>query len=87
MLDPDIIPGWLLLCSFPAVLAFAMLCWHFIEHPALRQKASAIYCAAPSSGSPPFSSSAPRPSRKKARAASNQKEPGLPGCGRPGSNP
>ena len=44
MLDPTITPGWLLLCSFPAVLAFAMLSWHFIEHPALRRKAWAGDC-------------------------------------------
>lgn len=44
MLDPEITPVWLLLCSFPAVLAFAMLSWHFIEHPALRQKAWAGDC-------------------------------------------
>jgi len=44
MLDPDITPGWLLLCSFPAVLAFSILSWHFVEHPALRQKAWAGDC-------------------------------------------
>ena len=37
--DPAIGPGALFLCSFPAVLAVAILSWHFIEHPALRQKA------------------------------------------------
>ncbi len=41
MLDPDIGPGALFVCSFPAVLAIAVLSWHFIEHPALRLKASA----------------------------------------------
>jgi peptidoglycan/LPS O-acetylase OafA/YrhL len=44
MLDPEITPLWLLLCSFPAVLAFAILSWHCIEHPALRQKAWAGDC-------------------------------------------
>lgn len=44
MLDPQITPSWLLLCSFPAVLAFAILSWHFIEHPALRQKSWARDC-------------------------------------------
>lgn len=39
MLDPAITPMALLACSFPAVLAFAMLSWHFVEHPALRRKA------------------------------------------------
>ena len=39
MLDPRLDPGALLAISFPAVLAFAMLSWHFIEHPALEQKA------------------------------------------------
>jgi peptidoglycan/LPS O-acetylase OafA/YrhL len=38
-LDPAIGPGALFLCSFPAVLAVAILSWHFIEHPALRRKA------------------------------------------------
>ena len=38
MLDPAITPGALLLCSFPAVLGFAILSWHFVEHPALSQK-------------------------------------------------
>jgi peptidoglycan/LPS O-acetylase OafA/YrhL len=37
--DPGIGPGALFACSFPAVLAVAILSWHFIEHPALRQKA------------------------------------------------
>jgi peptidoglycan/LPS O-acetylase OafA/YrhL len=37
--DPAIGPWALLVCSFPAVLAAAILSWHFIEHPALRQKA------------------------------------------------
>jgi len=41
MLDPDIGPAALFLCSFPAVLAIAVLSWHFVEHPALRLKASA----------------------------------------------
>jgi len=39
MLDPRIPPAWLFVCSFPAVLAFAILSWHFVEHPALRRKA------------------------------------------------
>lgn len=39
MLDPQITPAWLFICSFPAVLAFAILSWHFVEHPALRRKA------------------------------------------------
>jgi peptidoglycan/LPS O-acetylase OafA/YrhL len=34
----------LFVCSFPAVLAFAVLSWHFIEHPALRRKAWAGDC-------------------------------------------
>jgi len=38
MLDPGITPTWLFLCSFPAVLAFSILSWHFIEHPALKRK-------------------------------------------------
>jgi peptidoglycan/LPS O-acetylase OafA/YrhL len=38
MLDPAITPGALLLSSFPAVLGFAILSWHFVEHPALSQK-------------------------------------------------
>ena len=38
MLDPTITPGALFVCSFPAVLAFAMLSWHFVEHPALDRK-------------------------------------------------
>jgi peptidoglycan/LPS O-acetylase OafA/YrhL len=38
MLDPAVAPGALLAISFPAVLGLAMLSWHFIEHPALRQK-------------------------------------------------
>jgi peptidoglycan/LPS O-acetylase OafA/YrhL len=44
MLDPGITPGWLFLCSIPATLAFSILSWHFIEHPALRQKAWAGDC-------------------------------------------
>jgi peptidoglycan/LPS O-acetylase OafA/YrhL len=44
MLDPAITPMALLVCSFPAVLAFAMLSWHFVEHPSLRQKAWAGDC-------------------------------------------
>jgi peptidoglycan/LPS O-acetylase OafA/YrhL len=43
-LDPTLTPGWLFLCSFPAALAFAILSWHFIEHPTLRQKAWAGDC-------------------------------------------
>ncbi len=39
MLDPQITPWLLFICSFPAVLALAVLSWHFIEHPALRRKA------------------------------------------------
>jgi peptidoglycan/LPS O-acetylase OafA/YrhL len=39
MLDPGLTPGALLAVSFPAVLAFAILSWHFVEHPALQQKA------------------------------------------------
>jgi peptidoglycan/LPS O-acetylase OafA/YrhL len=38
MLDPTITPFALLVSSFPAVLAFAILSWHFIEHPALHRK-------------------------------------------------
>jgi peptidoglycan/LPS O-acetylase OafA/YrhL len=37
--DPAIGPGALFVCSFPAVLGAGILSWHFIEHPALRQKA------------------------------------------------
>ena len=44
MLDSRITPGWLFVCSFPAVLAFAILSWHFVEHPALRRKAWAGDC-------------------------------------------
>ena len=44
MLNPQITPGWLFMCSFPAVLALAILSWHFIEHPALRRKAWAGDC-------------------------------------------
>lgn len=44
MLNPQITPGWLFVSSFPAVLAFAVLSWHFIEHPALRRKAWAGDC-------------------------------------------
>ena len=36
--DPAIGPWALFVCSFPAVLAAAILSWHFIEHPVLRQK-------------------------------------------------
>jgi peptidoglycan/LPS O-acetylase OafA/YrhL len=39
MLNPAVTPLWLLLWSFPAVLALAILSWHLIEHPALKQKA------------------------------------------------
>jgi len=39
MLYPGITPLWLLISSFPVVLALAILSWHFIEHPALKQKA------------------------------------------------
>lgn len=39
LLYPDITPLWLLLGSFPVVLAAAMLSWHFVEHPALKRKA------------------------------------------------
>jgi peptidoglycan/LPS O-acetylase OafA/YrhL len=38
-LDPALTPASLFAISFPAVLALAMLSWHFIEQPALRQKA------------------------------------------------
>jgi peptidoglycan/LPS O-acetylase OafA/YrhL len=38
MLDPGITPYALLVASFPAVFAFAILSWHFIEHPALHRK-------------------------------------------------
>jgi peptidoglycan/LPS O-acetylase OafA/YrhL len=38
MLDPNITPVALLVSSFPAVLAFAILSWHFVEHPALHRK-------------------------------------------------
>jgi peptidoglycan/LPS O-acetylase OafA/YrhL len=41
MLDPAIGPGALFVCSFPAVLALAVLSWHFIEHPTLGLKPSA----------------------------------------------
>ena len=44
MLNPQITPGWLFMCSFPAVLALAILSWHFIERPALRRKAWAGDC-------------------------------------------
>ena len=44
MLNPQITPGWLFMCSFPAVLALAILSWHFIEHPPLRRKAWAGDC-------------------------------------------
>ena len=37
-LDPMLDPGALLAISFPAVLALAMLSWHFIEHPVLEKK-------------------------------------------------
>ena len=54
LLFPGITPLWLLISSFPAVLALAILSWHFIEYPALKQKAwaatvSAACCAAGSS--------------------------------------
>ena len=39
LLYPGITPLWLLISSFPAVLVLAILSWHFIEHPALKQKA------------------------------------------------
>jgi peptidoglycan/LPS O-acetylase OafA/YrhL len=39
MLDPAIGPWALFVCSFPAVLALAILSWHFVEHPALQKKA------------------------------------------------
>jgi peptidoglycan/LPS O-acetylase OafA/YrhL len=38
-LDPALTPASLFAISLPAVLALAMLSWHFIEQPALRQKA------------------------------------------------
>jgi len=44
MLNPQITPGWLLVSSFPAVLALAILSWHFVEHPALKRKAWAGDC-------------------------------------------
>ncbi len=44
MLDPGITPWALFVCSFPAVLALAVLSWHFVEHPALRRKAWAGDC-------------------------------------------
>ncbi len=44
MLNPLITPGWLFVCSFPAVLALAILSWHLIEHPALKRKAWAGDC-------------------------------------------
>jgi peptidoglycan/LPS O-acetylase OafA/YrhL len=44
MLDPAITPAALFVCSVPAVLALAVLSWHFIEHPSLRQKAWAGDC-------------------------------------------
>jgi peptidoglycan/LPS O-acetylase OafA/YrhL len=44
MLDPAITPGALFVCSFPAVLALAVLSWHFVEHPALMRKAWAGDC-------------------------------------------
>jgi peptidoglycan/LPS O-acetylase OafA/YrhL len=37
-LDPALTPASLFAVSFPAVLALAMLSWHFIEQPALMQK-------------------------------------------------
>lgn len=56
-LDSTLAPGALLAISFPAVLALAMLSWHFVEHPALRQKAwvgarlaAAIEAARPNRG-------------------------------------
>ena len=44
MLHPAIAPWALFFCSFPAVLALAILSWHFIEHPALSRKAWAGDC-------------------------------------------
>jgi len=44
MLAPAITPGALFVCGVPAVLALAVLSWHFIEHPSLRQKAWAGDC-------------------------------------------
>lgn len=44
MLNPLVTPGWLLVSSFPAVLALAILSWHFVEHPALKRKAWAGDC-------------------------------------------
>jgi peptidoglycan/LPS O-acetylase OafA/YrhL len=38
LLDPAITPFALLISSFPAVLGFAVLSWHFVEHPALHSK-------------------------------------------------
>lgn len=39
LLDPSVTPLALLAISFPGVLGFAMLSWHFIEQPALGCKA------------------------------------------------
>lgn len=44
MLTPAIAPWPLFFCSFPAVLALAVLSWHFVEHPALMRKAWAGDC-------------------------------------------
>jgi peptidoglycan/LPS O-acetylase OafA/YrhL len=44
MLYPAISPWPLFFASFPAVLALAVLSWHFIEHPALMRKAWAGDC-------------------------------------------
>jgi len=44
MLHPAISPWPLFFASFPAVLALAVLSWHFIEHPALMHKAWAGDC-------------------------------------------
>ena len=44
MLDPAITLGALFVCSFPAVLALAVLSWHFVEHPTLMRKAWAGDC-------------------------------------------
>ena len=38
------LPLGLFFCSFPAVLALAVLSWHFVEHPALSRKAWAGDC-------------------------------------------
>lgn len=44
MLQPGVTPWVLLISSFPAVLAVAILSWHFVEHPALQRKAWAGDC-------------------------------------------